>query len=313
MNSKNRFVLSTFFFALLVGVAYGRNVVVATSDNTLTNVPFWVGIEKRLFQQAGITIDYVLMRSDLAAKGLITGDVDYMQSVSSVMRAGAAGVSTVVLFGTFNRTFFELVARPEIRSLPDLKGKVIAISRYGASTEYAVRFGLKANGIDPDREVKLLAFGASAPRISALYKGLAAASVLQVPENFVAQKLGAHTILSLGQYLETLLSGVGASRRKVEENRDEVKRLLRGLVKSIVYMADHRSETVEIIQKRLAGIDRNVAEYIYALVTKHVTKDGIPSEKALRNTLLGTPFEGKVAGFEKLADFSIAREVADEK
>ncbi len=229
------------------------------------------------------------------------------------MRAGAAGVPTVVLFGTFNRTFFELVARPEIKSLSDLKGKVIAISRYGASTEYAVRFGLKANGIDPDREVKLLAFGSSAPRISALYKNLAAASVLQVPENFAAQRVGGHTILSLGEYLETLLSGVGASRRKVDENREEVKRFLRALVRSIAYMADHRSEVVDIIQRRLAGIDRNVAEYIYSLVSKHATRNGIPSEKALRNTLLGTPFEGKLSGFEKLVDFSIARELADEK
>ena len=313
MQSKNLVATFLISFVWLTGVGYGKDVVIATSEVTLTNVPIWVGIEKKFFEQSGLTVQYVVMRSDLAVKGLITGDVDYMQSSSSVVRAAAAGAPTVVLFGTFNRTFFELVARPEIKSLSDLKGRVIGISRYGASTEHAVRFGLRANGIDPDKDVKLLALGGDAGRIAGLQSNVVAASVLQVPGNFMARKLGAHTILSLGEYLETLLAGLGTGSRKIDQNRDEVKRVIRGLVKSMDYMVDHRPEVVEIIQKRFAGIDRNVAEYVYALVSKYATRDGIPSEKALRNTLLGTPFEGKITSFDKLVDFSVAREIADDK
>lgn len=311
-----RLLLPIFYcsFIVFVSVAgHAKDIVIATSGTTLTNVPIWVGIEKKLFEQSGLTVQYVVMRSDLAVKGLITGDVDYMQSAPSVMRAAAAGAPMVAIFGAFNRTFFELVARPEIKSLQDLKGKVIAISRYGASTEYAVRFGLKANGIEPDKDVKLLALGEATALIAALHSGVVVASVLQVPENFVAQKIGAHTILSLGEYLEIIGAGLGTSRKKIDQNRDEVKRVIRSLVKSIDYMTGHRSEVIEIIQKKFRGIDRNVADYVYGLVSKYATRNGISSERALHNALLGTPFEGKSANFDKLVDFSVAREISEGK
>ncbi|MBM4299026.1 MAG: ABC transporter substrate-binding protein, partial [Deltaproteobacteria bacterium] len=66
-------------------------------------------------------------------------------SSSSVLRAAVAGAPLTTILGVYNRSFFDLVARPEIRTLSDLRGKAVDISRYGASTEYAVRFGLKAN------------------------------------------------------------------------------------------------------------------------------------------------------------------------
>ena len=292
---------------------HAKDIIIATSEITLTNIPIWVGIEKNLFEQSGLTVQYVVMRSDLAVKGLITGDVDYIQSAPSVMRAAAAGAPMVAIFGAFNRTFFELVARPEIKSLQSLKGKVIGISRYGASTEHAVKFGLKANGIDPDRDVKLVAVGGQSAMIAALHSGVVAATVLQVPENFVAQKMGGHTILSLGEYLEIIGAGLGTSRAKMEQNRDEVKRLIGSLVKSIDYMTSHRSQVIQIIQKRFGKIDTTIADYVYELVSRHVTRSGISSDTAVQNALLGTPHERKFPTFEKLVDFSVAREVAEQK
>ena len=149
-----------FLLVLFSIQVQAKNIVIATSSVVLTNAPIWVGIERKFFEESGLAVQYVVMRSDLAVKGLITGDVDYMQSASSVLRAAVTGAPLVTIFGTYNRTFFDLVAKPEIKSVADLRGKNIGISRYGASTEYAVRFGLKANAIDPDKDVKLLAIGA---------------------------------------------------------------------------------------------------------------------------------------------------------
>jgi ABC-type nitrate/sulfonate/bicarbonate transport system substrate-binding protein len=304
----NKILLLIFHCSLIVFIAaagHGKDIVIATSGTPLTNIPIWVGVEKKLFEPSGITVQYVMMRSDLAVKALITGDVDYIQSAPSVMRAAAAGAPMVAIFGAFNRTFFELVANPEIKSLQNIKGKVIGISRYGASTEYAVRYGLKANGIDPDRDVKFVALGeATTARITALKSGIVAASVLQVPDNFVAHKVGAHTLLPLGEYLEILGAGLGASRNKMEQNRDEVKRVIVGLVRSIDYMTSHRPEVIQIIQKKYGGMDKNMADYIYDLVSKYVTRNGLSSDKAMQNALLGTPYEGKVANLAKLVDFS---------
>jgi NitT/TauT family transport system substrate-binding protein len=255
------------------------------------------------------------MRSDLAVKGLITGDVDYMQSASSVLRAGVAGAPLVTILGVYNRTFFDLVVRPETKSLTDLRGKNIGISRYGASTDYAVRFALKANGIDPDKDVKILAVGggSDAARISALEGGIVAGAVLQVPSNLAAHKLGSRTILQLGDYLETLFAGLGTSGRKIQQNRQETKHVIKAVLKSLDYMARQPAETKAIIQKNLRGIETSTTNYISDLTVKNATRSGIASRKALENSLLGSEYEGKPLNFDKLVDFSMAREVAQEK
>jgi NitT/TauT family transport system substrate-binding protein len=288
-----------------------RDMVIATSSMTLTSIPYLVAIEKKFFEKEGLMAQYVVMRSDLAVNGLITGDVDYNQSVSSVLRAGAAGAPVITVAGIYNRTFFDLVARRDIKSLAELKGKTVGISRYGASTEYALRFGLKANGIEPDKDIKILAVGGDAARIAGLQNGTLAAIVSQVPANFFAHKAGGHTLLSLGDYLETLLAGVGVSRKKVEQNRDEVKRVVRALSRSLEFMHAQPADTKSLIGKRLGTSETAIVDHIHALVTKYATRNGIPSQKAIENTLLGTPFEGKLTNFDKLFDFSMAREVAE--
>ncbi|HEV8721529.1 MAG TPA: ABC transporter substrate-binding protein [Candidatus Binatia bacterium] len=300
-----------YLLSVLYSTAHCKNIVIATSSVVLTNTPIWVGIERKFFDDSGLRVEYVVMRSDLAVKGLITGDVDYMQSSSSVLRAAVAGAPLTTILGVYNRTFFDLVARPEIKSLNDLRGKPIGISRYGASTEYAVRFALKANGIDPDKDVKLLAIGSGtdAARISALEAGVVAAAVLQVPSNLVAHKLGQKTILPLGDYMETLFAGLGTSQKKLQTNREEAKHVVRAVVKSMDYMARYPVETKAIIQKNLRGIESSAVEYIYDLVVKHATRNGVPSKKAVENSLLGSQFEGKPINFDKLVDFSLAREV----
>ena len=295
----------------LSAAADAKNIVIATSGVTLTNTPIWVGIAKKYFDDVGLNVQYVVMRSDLAVKGLITGDVDYMQSSSSVLRAAVAGAPVTTILGVYNRTFFDLVARPEIRSLNDLRGKPVGISRYGASTEYAVRFGLKANNIDPDKDVKLLAIGGGTDeaRISALEAGVVSAAVLQVPANLIAHKLGQKTILALGDYMETLFAGLGTGQKKLQSNREEAKQVVRVILKSLDFMTRNPAETKAIIQKNLRGMETSTVEYIYDLVVKHATRNGIASRKALENSLLGSPFEGKPVNFDKFVDFSIAKEV----
>ena len=140
-----------------------------------------------------------------------------------------------------------------------------------------------------------------------------AGAVLQVPSNLAAHKLGARTILQLGDYLETLFAGLGTSGKKIQQNRDETKHVIKAVLKSLDYMARQPVETKAIIQKNLRGIETGMANYIYDLTVKNATRNGIASRKALENSLLGSEHEGKAINFDKLVDFSMAREAAQEK
>jgi len=159
----------------------------------------------------------------------------------------------------------------------------------------------------------MLAVGEDAARIAGLQNGTLAAIVSQVPANFFAHKVGGHTLLPLGEYMETLLAGAGVSQKKLEQNRDEVKRGIRALLRSLDFMHTQPVEVKALIQKRLGVSEMDIVDHIYGLVTKFATRNGIPSQKAIENTLLGTPFEGKLTNFDRLTDFSVAREVAEGK
>src|ERR1041385_6409626 len=89
--SRNFFCFGLGLWLLSAFPLYAKDIVIATSSMTLTSVPYLVAIEKKFFEREGLAAQYVVMRSDVAVIGLLTGDVDYNQSVSSVLRAGVAG------------------------------------------------------------------------------------------------------------------------------------------------------------------------------------------------------------------------------
>ena len=236
------FGMTVVLMVLAANTLQAKDIVIATSSMTLTSVPYLVAIEKGFFEKEGLTAQYVVMRSDLAVKGLITGDVDYNQSVSSVLRAGVAGAPLITVAGIYNRTFFELIARRDIKSLAELKGKTVGISRYGASTSSPT---IRAQG-QRHRSRQADKDPSSRRRcrpIAGLQNGTLAAIVSQVPANFFAHKVGGHTLLPLGEYMETLLAGAGVSQKKLEQNRDEVKRGVRALLRSLDFM---QTQPVEV-------------------------------------------------------------------
>jgi ABC-type nitrate/sulfonate/bicarbonate transport system substrate-binding protein len=75
------FSMTLVFVVLAANPLHAKDIVIATSSMTLTSIPYLVAIEKKFFEKEGLAAQYVVMRSDLAVKGLITGDVDYNQRI----------------------------------------------------------------------------------------------------------------------------------------------------------------------------------------------------------------------------------------
>ena len=88
------------------------------------------------FKEEGIDAKLVIMSSDIAMKGLLTGDVDFASSVSSVIKAAAIGVPVKTVMNFFNGSFFYFVSKPEFTRIEQLRNKMVAISRYGSATRF---------------------------------------------------------------------------------------------------------------------------------------------------------------------------------
>jgi len=156
---------------------------------SLNYLPITMGRDKGMFQAEGIDLQMVLVASTIQVAALTTGDIDFSGAQSQVMAGAARGLPVkVVGFLTIKPSFW-LMAKPEIKSMADLKGKIIGITAIGSSTDTLARFLVSKNGLTPDREVAFIGTGTTANILTAMKAGSVDAGVLSPPFNAMATQM----------------------------------------------------------------------------------------------------------------------------
>ncbi len=223
-----------FFFALIVHGA--DRVRVATGGFSPSVPPYFTWAKSALLKQ-DIEIEDVLMGSgSLSAQALASGQVKVVLTTGAVVpQFNLSGGDMVIIAGTLNRLPYQIVARGEIKTAALLKGKRVAISRFGSSSEWLVRYGLVKMGLDPDKDVVIIQTGQQAARLAALQSNAAQATLLAPPISTTAvQKLGLVQLADLADLDITYpLQSVITTRAYLRDSRPLLKRLLRGLALAI--------------------------------------------------------------------------------
>jgi len=215
-----RRIIFTFFIALLpIFVFAADRVRFAFPAKSLNYLPITMGREKGIFQSEGIDLQMILVASTIQVTALTTGDIDFSGAQSQVMAGAARGLPVkVVGFLTIKPSFW-LVAKPEIRSVEELKGKIVGITAIGSSTDTLARFLLAKHGLTPDREVALIGNGTTSNILTAMKAGTVDAGVLSPPFNAIAKQMGYRMLAYFGDYVEQSLSGIGTSDKCLENGR----------------------------------------------------------------------------------------------
>ncbi|MGH7872595.1 MAG: ABC transporter substrate-binding protein, partial [Candidatus Binatia bacterium] len=134
-------------------------------------LPVTLGRDKGIFLAEGIDLQMVLVASTIQVAALTTGDIDFSGAQSQVMAGAARGLPVkVVGFLTIKPSFW-LMAKAEIKSMAELKKKIIGITAIGSSTDTLARFLLSKNGLTPDRDVALLGTGTTSNILTAMKAG----------------------------------------------------------------------------------------------------------------------------------------------
>ena len=127
----------------------------------------WVAQEGKLFEKNGLTPDLLFLRNNLGQSALIAGEIEMCSySASLLAPARVQGADLVMIVSFQQKLNYRLVVRPEIRTLADLKGKVLGITRYGTVNDATMRLLLSKLGLNPDRDVTLIQVGDSAPVVA---------------------------------------------------------------------------------------------------------------------------------------------------
>ena len=223
-------------FSAAVHVYSADRVRVATGGFSPSVPPYFTYAKSALLKQ-DIEVEDVMMSSgSLSAQALASGQVKVVLTTGAVVpQFNLSGGDMVIIAGTINRLPYQIVARGEIKSAALLKGKRVAISRFGSSSEWLVRYGLAKMGLDPDKDVVIIQTGQQSARLAALQSNAAQATLLAPPISTMAvQKLGLVQLADLADLDITYpLQSVITTRTYLHESRPLLKRLLHGLALAI--------------------------------------------------------------------------------
>ena len=311
------FVLLSIFIPRESFSGEAAKVIIGMDAPTLSDLPLSAALKKDFFKAEGLNILPVLFRSGpTAMQALVSGSIQFSTGFGTGTRAAMAGAPIKGIIGFNNKPAFILYGRKEagIRSIADVKGKKIAVTGIGSTTDFAARAILMHHHIDPDKEVSILAVGSESV-FSALQKGAVDAAVLWAPGFAIAEKLGMVRIQSLADILELPGSGVVVSDQLIKENPVLIKRFLRGTVKGFRYVHDpkNRDEITNSIAKDFK-LERDVAETNYKFILSILSADGNISQRSIENGIdlarqRVKTSESNSELARKMYDFSLLEEV----
>ena len=228
-----------------------KRLIFALSTKDPSTVPILIASHLGYFKDEGIDANIVLMRSDIGVKGLVTGDVDFASSISSVVKATAVGIPVRTILNFFNGSFFYLITKPVITNVEQLRGKMVGVSRYGSAADFDARATLRHFGIDPNKDVKILAAGSPASRISALISGHIDAAILSSTEKLPAEEAGMKSLLFTGQYVKQPVGGLGTSVQGIVDKREDLRKGVRAVYRGLLATRAQRDRVRSVFEKEL--------------------------------------------------------------
>ena len=293
-----------------------ERIVAAIPVRALANVPLLVGVKKGFYRQESLEIDIVQMGSTPAITGMMTGDVT-VDFHTSAIRAPVAGRPIRMIGYMVDRLNWHLYAKPEIKKVEDLKGKVLAVTDIGGNVTYISQIVLERHGLGGfGKDAEMFPTGSMQSSTLALIARQVDAALVGTEMGIKAEAKGFHVIARASDYVPLGLGGISTSLDTLKNRPDTIKRFLRGTIRSLQYIkADkNRSEAADFFAHFL-NLSRGDAELIYAQSKDYyspngsISREGLQFEVSLLVQQLGLKKEISV---DEVADFRLLREIQAE-
>jgi len=218
--------------------------------------PWYIGIAKGFFADAGINLDIVYVPTasglvqQLSAGSLdIVADVGVVEPIHAVEKGAPVGLLRIV--GQVSA--YEMLAKPTIATVKDLKGKTICIGGLVDINRVYLERIMQANGLK-DGDYDITVIGNTAGRFAALKSGAVDATMLAPPVSFFAEDSGFHSVGLIMDYAPDLpFSGTVVSLPYAAQHRDTLVKLLAVIDKSVAWFDDpaNRTEAVDIMTNEM--------------------------------------------------------------
>jgi NitT/TauT family transport system substrate-binding protein len=258
--------------------------------NTITanQSPAWIAQDKGLFARQGLNVNLGFIQGSVAAlPALAAGEVSMLQTTPvAAVQAKIKGVDTVVLGDHIPFINQRLVAVPSIKSIQDLKGKVIGATKPGASDDFTLALVLKKEGLDPKKDVQVTYLNDVPGQVTALSKGLVQAIVVSPPSNLTAEQAGGHEILNFYDLkIPYPGDGVASTRAYVSSHHDVVVKFLAAYVEAIAYIKANPDDAKQVIAKYTKQDDKAALDATYQALVQVLPDKPVPDPAGIQTIL----------------------------
>ena len=269
--------------------AVQNRVVISHSGMNARYAHLWMAQERGFFAKYGMDTDVIFVRTGpIQVASVASGDVQigYAPGVT-VLGASAEGARLKIIAGFNNRITHDLVGRPGMKSMEDLRRKRFGVQSIGGSLWLSAMLGLEKFGLDPGRDdIKILVLGDQTVLTQALETGTIDAAPLDTVFSRRLNEKGFPILAELyGMNIPALGNVVMGTQSYLEQNPEVAEGILRGLIESLAFSLSptNKSITLKTLMKRLKITDPLSAEQGYADFAKTVDRRPYPSLDGLRN------------------------------
>jgi NitT/TauT family transport system substrate-binding protein len=271
---------------------------------TVNMLPLWLARDEGLFRAHGLDVEIVI--TDGGSKGLAdvgAGRLDEMTvGLSSVLDANGKGGDYRLVASGANTLSLGFFGAKGIAGPAQLKGKTVAISAKGSESDTAARFALRRMGLAP-QDVQIAEFGGTEKRLAALESGMAAASALNAPVNFMAERASLPKLADLANDVPWIFTGLVFDRGYISRNPERVKQFLRGYVEGIYFGLAHEAGAKAALMRAFKGLDAAIVQATYDDFKRRVPRDAAPSHEGAENMIRELPALGTPVKSTRIGDY----------
>lgn len=285
----------------------------ATNANMLS---LWVAKDAGYFDEQGLDVRMLLIRGgSLAVQLLVTGQspIGLIGGTSAAYAYLQGNKDIVVISRLQNVMAYTLGAKPEIQKPEDIKGKKLAVSRFGSTSDFVAEYALKHLGLKKT-DVTMIQIGLEGDRLLAMQRGDISLSVFSPIITPVVKKAGMRILLDLEELkVPYLLTGHGTTRSYLEKNRSVAVKFMRASIMAIKRIKTDRAFAEKVLAKYVRTSDHEAVKTALEHQVNILPDIPYPFEdgiKTILEDLARTTPEARTMAPGALIDTTVVRDAA---
>ena len=285
-------------------------------SRSILDMPFIIARDRGYFREEGLEPELIFIKAAQTIPAMLAGGIDFGTATGTAVAAAVNGIDVRVVFALTDKPSFDLIAAPSIANLQQMRGKKLGITAFGALAEILARQIFLANKV-PTEQVTFLPLGTSDVLYVALKAGTIDATMLQIPQTFLAVDEGFRKLAAGADVYRAVQGGLTTTKASISERPELVSKMIRATQRALRLIRSDKKFAMEFIKGPYLdlGKDRDrFADRIYDAALQYYLQSGAVDEKLQREMIAVAAQRIKpkeIAPPERVFDFSFALKVAE--